>query len=65
MSYTLWFFTDENSDDPAEYVREGEFSTLEDAEDCLANIGSKWFFYPHATITDSTGAEVVTYFAEP
>lgn len=65
MSYTLWFFTDENPEDNPEFVREGEFESVADAEDCIHNIGSKWFFYPHALITDSTGAEVVTYFSEP
>jgi len=65
MPFTLWFFTDEEPNDSPEYVKEGEFLTLEEAEDRLANIGSRWFFYPHATITDTTGAEVATYYAEP
>jgi hypothetical protein len=62
---TLWFFTDENPGDNPEFVREGDFATLEAAKDRIANIGSRWFFYPHALITDETGAEVATYYAEP
>lgn len=63
--YTLWFFTDEEPGDAPEYVREGAFSSLEEAEERIANIGSRWFFYPHALITDENGEEVSTYYAEP
>jgi hypothetical protein len=65
MPYTLWFFTDENPEDTPEYVREGEFDSVEDAEERIENIGSRWFFYPHALISDSEGSEVATYYAEP
>ena len=62
---TLWFFTDENPGDEPEYVKEGDFPTLAAATDRIENIGSRWFFYPHALITDATGAEVATYYSEP
>jgi hypothetical protein len=65
MLYTLWFFTDENPNDVPEFVREGSFTSLADAENHLDNIGSRWFFYPHALITDPEGAEVATYYGEP
>lgn len=65
MAYTLWFFTDENPGDKPEFVREGCFPSLSDAEHRLENIGSRWFFYPHALITDQEGSEVATYYAEP
>jgi len=65
MTYTLHFFTDEHPGDEPEFVREGEFDTIAEAEDRIANIGSRWFFYPHALITDSNGEEVATYYAEP
>lgn len=35
-----------------EYVKEGEFDTLEDAENRLNNIGSRWIFYPNACIME-------------
>jgi hypothetical protein len=35
-----------------EYVKEGEFDTLEVAENRLDNIGSRWFFYPNACIME-------------
>jgi len=66
MTYTLHFFTDEHPGDEPEFVKEGEFSTLEEARERIDNIGSRWFFYPHALITETaTGEEVATYYAEP
>ena len=65
MTYTLWFFTDEEPGTDPEYVKEGDFPTIDEAEDRIANIGSRWFFYPHALITDEGGAEVATYYSEP
>lgn len=65
MTYSLWFFTDENPGDEPEFVHEGKFASVADAEDRIANIGSRWFFYPHARITDHDGAEVATYYSEP
>lgn len=35
-----------------DYVREGEFSTLQDALNRLDNIGSRWVMYPNAAITE-------------
>ena len=42
-----FFVVDETGE---ESVREGFFDTLEQLYDRLANIGSRWIFYPHARI---------------
>jgi hypothetical protein len=59
--FSLYFF---NGDDPElafdikdriaryidEYVKEGEFDTLDSVINRMYNVGSRWIFYPNACI---------------
>lgn len=46
--FKLMFFV--LHDEGEEAVTEGWFYTLDELYDRLANIGSRWFFYPHTRI---------------
>lgn len=36
-----------------QHVTEGEFNTIEEAQERWANIGSRWIFYPFGAILDT------------
>lgn len=43
--YTLFMVTFDG-----DYVKDSEHNTIEEAQDAIANMGSKWFFYPFPVI---------------
>lgn len=57
--FDLYFYAFNEADGTTEFVKEGTFDSLEDAEDRIENIGSRWIFYPNARIIDcETGEEI-------